>query len=897
MSKLLPYLLLLLTFFTVRDTRAQQTYWQQQTDFRIEVTLNDQDHSLDGKARIRYVNNSPDTLFYIWFHVWPNAYKNDHTAFSEQLLQNNRTDFYFSNEEQRGYINRLDFRVNGQGTQTDDHPVHQDILRLQLLQPLYPGKAVIIETPFHVQLPEIFSRSGHSKDFYALTQWFPRPAVYDKDGWHPMPYLDQGEFYNDYGNYEVTITTPAAYTVAAPGKQESHLEGNTRISRYRMDTVTDFAWFAARSYTYTRDSLRLPSGKLVQLHWYRFNNRKKDEWVNGLENTKKFLLQRSEWTGDYPYNELTVAEGYLGKGIGGMEYPALVELQSTKDAGSRETVLEHEIGHSWWYAGVSTNERAYPWMDEGLNSYFTNRYPEHKQLRDLQRWLVGGLESMHLDQPIATEADSFNVANYGLIAYEKSAAWWQQLEQALGQPLFDSCVRTYYNQYRFRHPQPADLQRVFETVSGRALPEFARLSRQGPLQDHRPLTLRPSFIFSRKNPEQYRYINIGPAIGYNHYDGFMAGLFLHNYQLPLPRLRFFLAPLYGTQSKTFNGIGDISYTGYLPGYWHQWQLGLQAARFTGAHSGLEGKSQDLRFSLLAPRLRYQFKEPPLSKRERTIQFRSYFIQEADLDFSTAIDGNDTILVVGQKNQQRYLQQLQMRWADHRILYPYDFQFQAEYQKEFTRLAFTGEYFFNYRKEGRGMRMRLFAGKFFYNQGQTPLSELELNRYALNMTGPNGAEDYTYSNYFIGRNESSGWESQQIMYRDGAFKARTDLLSRKVGKSDNWLSAINLVTDIPDKINPLSLLPVRIPVRLFADIGSFAGAWETGYTEQRILYDAGVQVSFFYDLVKVYIPVVNAKPFRDYNRSVLGDNRFWKTLSFSIDVQAFRPRPLLAKAGL
>ena len=149
----MKYILSLLLLIATHFLHAQQTYWQQQVNFKLDVTLNDAEHSLNGFAKIEYTNNSPDTLKFIWFHLWPNAYRTDRTAFSDQLLENGRTDFYFSNSEDRGYINRLDFRVNSVLAKTEDHPQHIDIIKVILPQPLAPGAAVELTTPFHVKLP------------------------------------------------------------------------------------------------------------------------------------------------------------------------------------------------------------------------------------------------------------------------------------------------------------------------------------------------------------------------------------------------------------------------------------------------------------------------------------------------------------------------------------------------------------------------------------------------------------------------------------------------------------------------------------------------------------------------------------------------------------------------
>ncbi len=118
---------------------SQSNYWQQEVHYTIDVSLNDKEHALDGTLKLQYINHSPDTLHFIWFHIWPNAYKNDRTAFSDQLLENGRKDFYFSDMDQRGYINRLDFRVNNARIRTEDHPQYIDVIKVWLPQPLAPG--------------------------------------------------------------------------------------------------------------------------------------------------------------------------------------------------------------------------------------------------------------------------------------------------------------------------------------------------------------------------------------------------------------------------------------------------------------------------------------------------------------------------------------------------------------------------------------------------------------------------------------------------------------------------------------------------------------------------------------------------------------------------------------
>ena len=194
-----------------------EEYFQQDVSYDIEVTLNDTDRTLSAYEKIRYTNNSKETLDFIWFHLWPNAYKNDSSAMAKQFTRLGNTRFLYTKEKDRGYIDSLDFSVNGVRTEWEYHPEWIDVAKIFLPEPLLPGKAITIETPFFVKLPRVVSRLGHTGKHFEITQWYPKPAVYDEDGWHPMPYLNMGEFYSEFGTFDVKITLPENYRIMATG--------------------------------------------------------------------------------------------------------------------------------------------------------------------------------------------------------------------------------------------------------------------------------------------------------------------------------------------------------------------------------------------------------------------------------------------------------------------------------------------------------------------------------------------------------------------------------------------------------------------------------------------------------------------------------------------------------
>ncbi len=954
-------LLFILSFISV-TAAAQAPYWQQQVNYMISVSLNDNEHTLDGYETMEYINNSPDTLYFIWIHLWMNAYKNDRAAFTKQQLENGSTKFYFSNEEDKGYVNRLAFKVNGSIAAKEDHPQHQDIIKLLLPAPLPPKQSCKIETPFHVKLPYNFSRGGHIGQSYQITQWYPKAAVYDRKGWHEMPYLDQGEFYSDFGNYEVKIVLPENYMVAATGelkKDSTHalVDGiglapapavkkdtkpflvnrkETAVEKvisskafktllYQQNNVIDFAWFADKRFVIERDTMALPSGRVINVAAYTLPSKEKaTAWKDAVKFIKKSVLLRSNLIGEYPYNSVSVVQGEM-KYAGGMEYPTVTILSGLDDEKEVESVIDHEVGHNWFYAILATNERQHPWMDEGMNSYYENfRYipelsapvvkkkgePDFFEKRipgDISEILLRWAASEKKDQPVETPSEKFSMLNYQTSAYYKASKWMQWLETAFGREKFDSCMREYYRQWKFKHPYPEDFINIIKAVSPYGITlEEAMLKRKGwgggeiepkrslHLHDEkndyslkRPLKLTSFFSF--KDTDKYKYIFASPAVGTNSYDKLMLGVLFHNYTLPQEKFSFLVSPLYATGSKQFNGLARMDYKLHQGNNGEKLVFSVAGASFNGDEfTDSTGKKNFLRFSKVVPGLKYVFaNDNPRSLLTKYLQWKTFFIKEESLLFTRDTINNADIISYPTFN--RYVNQLKFVVENSRALYPYNAELQAEQGKDFVRLAFTGNYFFNYAKGG-GMNVRLFAGKFFYIGEKSFAKQFQTDPYHLNMTGARGYEDYTYSNYFAGRNEFDGFASQQIMQRDGFFKVRSDLLSSKIGKTDNWLAAANFTSDFPKAFNPLSVLPIKIPLKIFVDIGTYAEAWQKNSNQQKLIYDAGLQISLFKDLVNIYAPILYSKVFRDYIKST--NPGFVKNISFSIDIQHFTLKKLV-----
>jgi len=510
--------LLCLSSLISNQLLAQTDYFQQRVNYQINVKLNDVKHELLAYETIEYANNSPSSLEFIYFHLWPNAYKNNSTAFAKQELENGSTWFHFSKPEDRGYIDSLDFKVNGETVKWEYDKDNIDICKLVLNTPLKSGEKIIITTPFHVKIPICFSRLGHTKQQYQISQWYPKPAVYDKYGWHQFPYLNMGEFYSEYGTFDVSITLPENYVVGATGNlmnEDEKLwldkkadETKNKISfdkkdmkfpesslkhktlNYHEENIHDFAWFADKRYNVFKGEVILPKSGRKVTTWTMFTNDCADEWRNSITFVSDAVFYYSKWYGEYPYNNCTAVRGSLEAG-GAMEYPTITVVGNVGNALMVENATMHEVGHNWFYGILGFNEREFPMLDEGINTfserrYMLTKYPDKKLyeiglpegiagavgLKDIPfkkyyEMLYLVLARTNVDQPQKIHSVDLTQYNYGGVIYHKSALTYNYLLNYLGEDTFNKAMQTFYEQWKFKHPYPQDLKKCFEEVTGK----------------------------------------------------------------------------------------------------------------------------------------------------------------------------------------------------------------------------------------------------------------------------------------------------------------------------------------------------------------------------------------------------------------------------------------------
>ena len=504
-----------------------QNYFQQEVNFKIDVELNDKKHELSAFEVVTYKNNSSTTLNEIYFHLYPNAYKNNTTFLAKEYFNVGNDVMLNSEENDFGWIDSLNFKINGNKIEWALLTDTIDICKLKLPSPLHPGESVVISTPFKVKIPsDQLSRLGHNDQAYFITQWFPKPAVFDKNGWNYFSYLNKGEFYSEFGTYDVSITLPSNYVVGASGelvngaeelnfldlkaKETSQLNvfpttmefplssADKKTLHFHQNNIHDFAWFADKRWHVLKGEVELPNSKRKITTWSFFTNAEAEMWKMAPEYIARTIKYMSKWVGEYPYSTCTAVDVNLASGDG-MEYPMITAIGSYGDPFELDVTIVHEVAHNWFYGILGSNERYHAWMDEGFTNFCETRYVYTQYANNTQGQLenigtfnrfnkilplekinhkevqyngyIAGARN-HTDVSQDQPAQKLSRANYRGDVYYKTSVSIDYLKSYLGESLFDSCMNHYYSEWQFKHPDPNDLKTSFEKTSGQNLNWF-----------------------------------------------------------------------------------------------------------------------------------------------------------------------------------------------------------------------------------------------------------------------------------------------------------------------------------------------------------------------------------------------------------------------------------------
>lgn len=459
-----------------------QNYFQQQVDYDLQAELDTEQQLLKVQGTMTYHNNSNDPLDHLIMHLWWNAFGDKQSAFARQQFEMKQYEFHFASEADMGKYENLVFS-DKEGplvtTACAAYPFAKDIARLNLKADLAPGQSIQIQFQYTLDLPPVFSRPGYDGNLYRMTQWYPKPAVYDNDGWHPMPYLSIGEFYAEYGDYTVALELPAEQRLSHTGIQkELSTSGSKKIYSLSATNVLDFAWFASPKYELAHKIIEIENQE-IKLHLLSNSEEQPEIFFEYMQAALEFYSKK---IGLYPYPQYSLVYD-VGSDRGGMEYPMISMVDMSESGQNLDNLIAHEIGHNWFQSALGSNERDYPWLDEGLNSFYeraynNSRYPEAnfevlpgfiKSLKSELTNLQSGICHLHccgLLGAIDQKSQDVDLISYGSNSYERMAWSMAYLQGYLGEAVFDGAMQKYYKTWLHQHPGPEVLQSIFENESG-----------------------------------------------------------------------------------------------------------------------------------------------------------------------------------------------------------------------------------------------------------------------------------------------------------------------------------------------------------------------------------------------------------------------------------------------
>ena len=496
-------------------------YWQQRADYVIRASLDTATQSVRGEERITYTNNSPDTLRHVWLQLDQNLFNSESRGFrvfgqdprfgtkgaevSVRLLQVAQPALPAARGKPATPAAALHYVVNG------------TVLKIDLPRPLPPRGKQLLEIGWSFPFGANTNRMGlelvDGSYVYEVAQWYPRLAVYDDiRGWNTEQYYGQGEFYLEYGSFDVSLTVPADMIVAATGVLQNPTEVLTAAQRARLarartsdetvsirgkaeigdpaarpptqrptltwrftaDSVRDFAWAAARHFIW--DAVGVNGGRTLAMSFYPPSA--DSIWKDASQYAKTAIENYSTQWVPYPYPVASNVNGIEG----GMEYPMIVFCHNRTDARALYSVTDHEFGHTWFPMLVGSNERLHGWMDEGFTS-FMNHYNWPKKYPAVPLPIARGVAESYLEnarsgdeQPIVTPADRMRTTeNWRQGLYNKPALGLVLLRERITSPgRFDPVFREYVRRWAYKHPTPADFFRTMEDGLGEDLSWFWR---------------------------------------------------------------------------------------------------------------------------------------------------------------------------------------------------------------------------------------------------------------------------------------------------------------------------------------------------------------------------------------------------------------------------------------
>ncbi|WP_461588856.1 M1 family metallopeptidase [Winogradskyella sp.] len=458
---------------SIEKNNATYGYWQQHVKYDMEIDMDVKSYQYKGKQKLVYTNNSPDVLSRVYYHLYFNAFQpgsemdvRSRTIQDADPRVGDRISKLLPNEI--GYIKVNSLKQNGKAI---SYETVGTVLEVTLGQPIQPGEQVTFDMLFDAQVPKQIRRSGrNNKEGVALsmTQWYPKMAEYDDEGWHADPYIGR-EFHGVWGDFDVKLTIDNSYVVGGTGylQSETKSKKGKKTLHFNAPNVHDFTWAADPDFVH--DKFEMPNGPT--LHFYYKKDLEPEyieNWKKLQPDTAKLMTFFSEHVGQYPYDQYSIIQG----GDGGMEYAMCTLITGKRKYGSLLGVTAHEMAHTWFQFLLASNESKHEWMDEGFTVYISNlaenelreNKVENPHSRSYTNYI--GLANSGYEQPLTTHADryEFNRA-YGISAYSKGEVFLAQLGYIIGEENLKKTIKKYFKDFAFKHPKPMDIVRTAERIT------------------------------------------------------------------------------------------------------------------------------------------------------------------------------------------------------------------------------------------------------------------------------------------------------------------------------------------------------------------------------------------------------------------------------------------------
>lgn len=480
---MIRFSLFLLFAISTTTTIAQDYRWQQRAEYTMDVRLDVKTHKVTGTQKLVYYNNSPDTLNKVYYHLYFNAFQPGSMmdVRSRNIMDpDGRVTDRISKlkDDEIGYQRIQSLKQDGKDI---NFHVEGTILEVTLAKPILPKGKATFDMKFESQVPIQIRRSGRNSRegiAYSMTQWYPKMAEYDFQGWHAYQYVAR-EFHGVWGDFDVKITIDPTFVIGSTGKLQNpdkighgYEKAGTKVSRpageltwhFVAKNVIDFAWAADPDYTH--EIAQVPDGPEVHF-FYQPGEKTTENWKKLKEYTVRHFEFMNKTFGKYPYELYSVIQG----GDGGMEYPMLTLITGERSLNSLVGVMAHEVAHSWYQAVLASNESLYAWFDEGFADFATNeslavllgdKNPHGGSYNGYFSLVKSGLQ-----EPMNQHADHFTTNRaYGISAYNMGTVFLHQLKYIIGDENFYKGMRRYYNAWKFKHPEPNDFIRIMEKTSG-----------------------------------------------------------------------------------------------------------------------------------------------------------------------------------------------------------------------------------------------------------------------------------------------------------------------------------------------------------------------------------------------------------------------------------------------